>query len=963
MRNKMDLVSIVEMQRYADSFFSHQLRTEQKLGKIGWVLHCGYENVVAKQPASIGSDLSPLISFLSAFILPKKEIHSNNAIRELCWQDFTDLRYDRYMSEADRRVVREIQTHGNAPEPFSLHFPATYETLRLLCNHPNLYLSRLDFIRNGIRNNMLNRIVSRTEAITLDLKEPAVLVNEIDGLLYEVQVENCSELPEIYRDRRGCFCIYSDTDKSRQLRRFIDDVGFGGKLYVSVEQTDLLGRFLNIFNAGDKKECFMDSRSNSAPPFMRMSVRMFTRNGQIGGAMRVHLSLRGDEATEPGKGEKRWRDKPNAHHFVERDFERELAQRSAVLAKCPTLAAVLGKDKNDWLLPVGATALNIIDELSQCTPELVSVDWEWIADEIKVQRKRVQMTLSIWDGPLMNKHQWVGMRIQAEDTHKMQLFRELFRRLRKEKQEFLQNEKGEFSLISTPLYLLSRLSQLQKSDCDNDSADMFLSISRAGLLLMALATLNKPDDDELKGLSDLTAPVLQQFQASVSPPEGVQGNLRPYQLAGYEWMQHLLNCGCGACLADDMGLGKTLQILCVLQARCREGASLVIAPASVVSNWATEMARFTPALRAVVGVTRRQCNLCMQNIAPGDVLIVSYAMLQQQDNLLASYAWNVVVLDEAQYIKNPASTRAVAANSLQAKYRIAATGTPVENHIGDLWSIFQFINPGLLGTYVTFRTRDISAHDYGRLVAPFVLRRTKKELLKDLRDKKEKICYVTLTEQEKSLYECCRSEIETMMSSRDWKKELLPGLQKLRRMCCHPLLGFPDCGLESAKLRHLREMSLKLRKKGHRTLVFSQFTDMLAFVCKMYDNEGIPYCYLDGATPSARRKEVVDSFQRGDADFFVISLKAGGTGLNLTAADTVIILDPWWNPATEEQAADRAHRIGQQRNVTVYRYVCRHTIEEKVLKLKQHKCQLVDSFMAGTSNATGFTLEELRELL
>ncbi|HEY8944944.1 MAG TPA: DEAD/DEAH box helicase, partial [Polyangiaceae bacterium] len=445
-------------------------------------------------------------------------------------------------------------------------------------------------------------------------------------------------------------------------------------------------------------------------------------------------------------------------------------------------------------------------------------------------------------------------------------------------------------------------------------------------------------------------------------PEGLCADLRPYQTDGYQWLRRSSALGLGVILADDMGLGKTLQVLALLLARAIEGPAIVVAPTSVCRNWLDEIGRFAPSLRALEfsGKDRRRL---LARFAPGepeqaprgslpddarssaDILIVSYALLQQHADELAAVEWNTAVLDEAQFIKNDGSLRAKAAFRLRARYRLAMTGTPVENHLGDLWSIFHFLNPSLLGTAKNFelryqkpieRDRDSEQHAaLKHLVGPFILRRTKARVARELPALTVVRHEIRLTTDEAMRYALLRRRIHeklhTPWGKRQHKFQAFPEIMRLRRFCCHPRLVFPDAPAESSKLDALVQLLEELRENGHRALVFSQFVDFLAIVREQLEERRIAYAYLDGATPREARHLRVKEFQEGRAEVFLISLKAGGFGLNLTAADYVIHVDPWWNPAVEAQATDRAHRIGQRRPVTVYRLVTKDTIEERIL--------------------------------
>jgi hypothetical protein len=457
-------------------------------------------------------------------------------------------------------------------------------------------------------------------------------------------------------------------------------------------------------------------------------------------------------------------------------------------------------------------------------------------------------------------------------------------------------------------------------------------------------------------------------------PATLDAELRGYQVDGYRWLMRLADWGVGACLADDMGLGKTVQVLAALVARAPLGPSLVIAPTSVCNNWMTEARRFAPTLNPILfGGGDRQAQI--DALGPFDLLVVSYGLMQQEiERLTAREDWNCLVLDEAQAIKNPATQRARAAFELPAAFRIATTGTPVENHLGELWSLFRFLNPGLLGSREAFnqryalpieRDQNHEARDrLRRLIRPFILRRLKSAVLEELPPRTEIQLQVEPSPQETAFYEAFRRQIlEGLGAGQQDRFQVLAAITRLRRAACHPELARPGIGIPSGKLALFLEVVDELRGGRHRALVFSQFVDHLSLVRAALDERGIPYQYLDGSTPPAARAERVAAFQAGTGDLFLISLKAGGTGLNLTAADYVIHLDPWWNPAVEDQASDRAHRIGQQRPVTVYRLVMRDSIEERIIDLHARKRDLADSLLEGGDASARLDTEALLALL
>ncbi len=469
-------------------------------------------------------------------------------------------------------------------------------------------------------------------------------------------------------------------------------------------------------------------------------------------------------------------------------------------------------------------------------------------------------------------------------------------------------------------------------------------------------------------------------------PRLLKATLRPYQEQGFAWLNFVHELGSGGVLADDMGLGKTIQTLALLlhlKATEKSVRALIVAPTSVVTNWVREIARFAPTLKTALwhGAGRREQ---MAELDTADVIITSYALLRRDIDLLKRLQLDYSILDEAQAIKNPVSATAQAARELSAKHRLALTGTPIENRLSEIWSIFEYVSPGLLGTLPKFEERFARPIDQGdskkaaqlrAVIHPFILRRTKTEVAKDLPAKIESDMLVDLPADQKALYTQVLREVRAQVMGEVERAgvakaqlHILAGLTKLRQAACDPrLLGLPrDFDHDdSGKLAAVRELIEECEAGGHKVLVFSQFVSMLKLIREALDLDGVKYEYLDGSTVD--RAERVDRFQMDPTiSVFLISLKAGGSGLNLTAADTVVHFDPWWNPAVEEQASDRAHRIGQSRVVTVYRLIAAGTIEEKILQLKAKKKELVASVLSedagGGKSLTRADLDELFQL-
>jgi superfamily II DNA or RNA helicase len=455
--------------------------------------------------------------------------------------------------------------------------------------------------------------------------------------------------------------------------------------------------------------------------------------------------------------------------------------------------------------------------------------------------------------------------------------------------------------------------------------------------------------------------------------------LREYQLAGFDWLTRLAANNLGGILADEMGLGKTVQTLAFLRAHQGDGPALVVCPTSLVTNWENEGRKFTPELKTLVleGAARAAR---FKSIAGADIVITSYALLRRDIDSLREFNFSTAVLDEAQHIKNPETQNAQAAYALRANHRFVLTGTPMENSVRDLWSIMNFALPGYLGNHADFRERYElpiargSAPDVQRRLSrrlqPFLLRRRKRDVAKDLPEKIEQVVLSSLTSHQRAAYDALLREIQQGLGSSGknvnagaQRMKMLTGLLRLRQVCCDLRLVGIDKEETSAKLDLLDELLEEAIDGEHRVLVFSQFVTMLHLIRERLEKVKIPCCYLDGSTK--KRQEIVDRFQGDSAiPVFLISLKAGGVGLNLSAADTVIHFDPWWNPAVEAQATDRAHRIGQTRVVTAYKLITRDTVEEKILKLQEKKRAAIDAAIDSEEPLmTGLTTAELEELL
>jgi len=453
-------------------------------------------------------------------------------------------------------------------------------------------------------------------------------------------------------------------------------------------------------------------------------------------------------------------------------------------------------------------------------------------------------------------------------------------------------------------------------------------------------------------------------------PEGILGTLRDYQKTGFRWLKSLAHYGLGGILADDMGLGKTLQVIVfILSEKTADSPpNLVVAPTSLIYNWQEEVRKFAPQLRTlVVAGSPNERKAQLENCADADLVITSYGLLKRDIDYYKTHQFQYCIIDEAQHIKNPATLGAKTVKDIQAKCCFALTGTPIENALTELWSLFDFLMPGYLLTHAKFRTRYESPiaksqdpkalRDLSRHIRPFILRRMKQDVLKELPDKIESSMVSRMTPEQTKLYAAhlaqAKKEFKQVLDDGGFERSqirILALLTRLRQLCCHPGLFLEGYRGGSGKLEMLMELIEDATNSGHRILLFSQFTGMLALIQAELVQAKVSFFYLDGSTKSEERMRMVNAFNGGEKQVFLISLKAGGTGLNLTGADMVIHYDPWWNPAVEDQATDRAYRIGQNKSVQVVRMLTQGTIEERIYTLQQKKKALVDSVLEPGEN-------------
>ena len=855
------------------------------------------------------------------------------------------------MTPQDVAVAKAIEEDYSRYHPNG-SFTINYEdALLALVGHPNLYL---------IKNSAIG--------VELVRRNPQLLIEETDSRLHLRFAQDFAGTGvQVVKETPTRYQVIEVNEGHDQIHR---QIGEGLEIpkrarHRLLEVARNLSKFTEVQNT--LTGVIDDLDETKADP------RTYVHLLPVGETFKVEFFVRPlrqeDQYFKPGRGRNKVISEVDGQRLLaERNLPQEIERAEGVIVDCPTLQKIVHRDY-EWQ----------IDEVEDCLNILLELQPLRALDRIVLEHprgERIKLIGSVDFGDLSlgvkEKAGWFDVEgTLAVDDQQVISFRELIDKVSENEQSsFIQLSEGQYVALTEQLRRkLREMEGLMTTTGDG----MQLHPLAGGMLDDIVDQLGSFEADIAWRESLQRIQTVNQTMARV--PSTFRAELRPYQLDGFRWLMRLADWGVGACLADDMGLGKTIQGLAMLQARAEDGPALVIAPASVTRNWLREAAKFAPTLNPILleGNDRQEI---IDRVGPYDMLIVSYGLLPFEGDALAAKRFSSIILDEAQAIKNRGTKRSQIAMRLQGDFRIVTTGTPIENHLGELWNLFTFLNPGLLGNYNRFNekyTVPISRNNDNerrqqlrRLIQPFILRRRKEEVLEELPPKTEVTLTVELSQPERAFYEALRQHaLESIDESEGPNRrfQILAELMKLRQAACNPKLVDASVDIPSSKLELLAETVQELRENGHKALVFSQFVRHLKIVEEWAIANDVPYQYLDGSTPGPKREEAVQAFQRGEGDIFLISLKAGGTGLTLTAADYVLHLDPWWNPAVEDQASDRAHRIGQQRPVTVYRFVSENTIEEKIVKLHAEKRDLADSLLAGTEQSASLTADDLLDLI
>lgn len=910
---------------------------------------------VKKTNVENNSRLAWFIDFKNEIIQGREQIYSKNA-----WSVGKQIANSRLksgdvscMTEQDRRVAsRAIEFNEYRPNQATIYF---MRALKELVEHPLLFLANSPGI-----------------GIKLQEKKPCLEVHEV-GNHYEIKFNvNFSEVGiSLIKQTPTFYQVMVVKNEHINVKKILENQ----KIAIPKQAKKTLMEALDNISSLIEVRSQVDATDQSLPS-VEADARTYIHLLPIGNGIHVQFYVKpfttvppylavgeGDELQVAILDEQRTRTKRNLKQ--EKNNAAFVVKQSTVLGQQPR--------NKTWELDNTEQALQLLVDLMPLQ-NMNTVVIEWPKGEKFKLAKLINfehLTVNIKE-----RNDWFELAGEVEVDEETLLDMQKILHIAKEDQQFIELSPGRFIALTNAFR--RRLQEI----------DALVNQTKKGTL--QIHPLVAPALEDFVGLipnfkadkhwKEQQNKLKKAFNKKFNPPQNFIHLLRGYQVEGFEWLSRLAEWGVGACLADDMGLGKTVQALSFVQNRAEGGATLVVAPASVCRNWKSETQKFAPTLNPYLfGEGDRQ--LMIQQAGACDIIIVTYDLLQRESELFINKKFHTIILDEAQAIKNRQTKRSETAMQLNGDFKMIMTGTPLENHLGDLWNLFQFINPGLLATPQIFQERFVNRiekqndekrrEQLKRIIKPFILRRRKHDVLKELPEKTEITLTVELSEAERAFYEALRREAVAKLEAIPSEQanegarhlRILAEIMRLRRAACNPKMVKPDILIESAKLRLFGEVVNELLENGHKALVFSQFVAHLEILRNYLEDKNITYQYLDGQTPSKKRKERIDAFQAGEGDIFLISLKAGGTGLNLTAADYVIHMDPWWNPAVEDQASDRAHRFGQTRPVTVYRLVAAATIEEKILQLHEHKRDLADSLLDGTDVSARLSADDLMDLL
>ena len=868
-----------------------------------------------------------------------------------------------YLSVQDRKICLAIEKTLH-PETRSAGYKLDMDkALVAMIGHQHLFLSS-----------------SPTTPVEFIAGEPELLVQERGNQLHIRFAQTISsENVTIYQETPTRFKVITINDNHRRIAQITGKDGLTVPLEASEQVLTAIGNISSFMTVHSAIATDASMNKDANINFVEADPTIYMHLLPYGTGFRLEMFVKpfkdGVHYLKPGQGVENIMAEVGGKRLqTRRNMALEEENARNIEELCPIFDLAIDFEQEtdrEWHLLDPDDCLQALMEL-QAISDQVIVEWpEGEKLTISHQANFKNLNLKI----RTNRQNWFAMsgQLVLDQEHVIDL-KELLSKIKATNSRFIQIGEGQFLALTQEFK--KRLEDI------NIYSEEFSEQSGEEILIHPLAAIPLEElTNQAVTLADAgwknQLSLIKEIQNFVPElPSTLQAELRDYQTEGYNWLSRLAQLGVGACLADDMGLGKTLQSLAIILKFATDGPSLVVAPTSVSTNWLTEVHRFTPTLN-IVSLPAKDREKTIGELGRFDLLITTYTLLQQETELLAGVKWQTIILDEAQAIKNAATKRSRAAMSLQARFKLITTGTPIENHLGELWNLFHFINPGLLGSIGSFNERFAIPieryHDrearlkLKKLIRPFILRRIKSQVLDELPPRTEITLDVEMSPEETVFYEALRQNALDILESNKERKgrhlQILTEIMKLRQACCNPRLIAPHINIASSKLEVFASVVEELLGGRHKALVFSQFIGHLKILREYLDSKNISYQYLDGATSSKQRQQRIEAFQAGEGDLFLISLKAGGLGLNLTAADYVLHMDPWWNPAIEDQASDRAHRIGQTRPVTIYRLVCKNSIEEKIVKLHEEKRDLAGSLLEGSDISARMNSDELLDLI
>ncbi len=868
-----------------------------------------------------------------------------------------------YLTFQDRKICTTIYSLKN-PDTLSTTYGFEMEkTLKEMIGHPLLFLSGSPLV-----------------PVEFVAGEPELLVEERGEQLHIRFAQPISDTSvSVFHETPTRFKIISIDENHRRIAQITGKDGLTVPIEASEEVLTVIGNISSFMTVHSAIAADIHTEQGRKINFVDADSTIYMHLLPYGTGFKLEMFVKpfkdGGHYLKPGQGvENLMAEVQGKRLQTKRDLPLEENKAREIEELCPILDLAIDleqENEREWHLQEPEDCLQALLELQEVRDKVI-VEWPegeklTIGNQVSIKNLNLKIRT--------NRQSWFAMSGSLQfDQDRVIDLKELLTKLDKTSGSFIEIEEGHY--IALTQELKKRLEDLNSygTDIDNDKNDELLIHPLAAMPLEKLAAKANSDTDA--GWENQIARINHSQNYKPELPSTLQAELREYQVEGFNWLAKLAHWGVGGCLADDMGLGKTLQSLAVILLNASKGPSLVVAPTSVTTNWHSEATRFAPTLNLKT-LNIKDRKKTVNELGSFDLLTTTYTLLQQEAELLATVNWQTIILDEAQAIKNAATKRSKAAMSLQSKFKLITTGTPIENHLGELWNLFNFINPGLLSSLAHFnkyfaipieRYQDREAKlKLKKLIRPFILRRIKSEVLEELPSRTEVTLQVEMSEDERHFYEALRQNALDILESNRQKKgrhlQILTEIMKLRQACCHPKLISEDTSIESSKLNVFASVVEELIGGRHKALIFSQFIGHLKILREHLDRKGIHYQYLDGTTSNKNRQDRVERFQAGEGDLFLISLKAGGLGLNLTAADYVLHMDPWWNPAIEDQASDRAHRIGQTRPVTIYRLVCKNTIEEKIVQLHQEKRDLAGSLLEGSDMSAKMSADALLDLI